>query len=68
MIEHLLEHTPRDQAVSRKEFVAALEALIGAKADSLYASLIESDETIPLAKYLKETRYSIEGAKILIAE
>ena len=67
LIEHLLENTPRDQAVSRKEFVAALEALIGAPAETLYARLIESDEAIPLAKYLEETRYSIEDGKIRIA-
>jgi predicted metalloprotease with PDZ domain len=68
LIAHLLENTPRDQAVSRKEFVAALEALIGPQAEALYARLIESDMAIPLEKYLEDTRYSIADGKILIAD
>ena len=68
LIEHLLEHTPKNQAVTRKEFVAALGALIGANAEDLYVSLIESDKAISLAEHLEGSRYSIVEGKILIAE
>ncbi len=68
LIEHLLENTPRDQAVSRQEFVAALGSLVGEKAEALYVSLIESDQPIPLAGYLKDTQFSIVAGRIFIKE
>ncbi len=43
-----------------------LRPLVGANAEELYVSRIESDEIIKLSEYLENTKYSIVDGKILI--
>ena len=59
LLQHLLAHTPKNEKVSRKQFVSALHSLIGEPAEALYTQLIESDQVIELATFLNGTAYKL---------